>query len=303
MALPSFAELNQKTGLRASVYFCLMRGHNLIIIKLIRRKQGGGEEQRGGGMSLPDAFRRMHVDASNGMRATSWQSSPVGTRVLSNSGIAGKGHRRGSLTKSTIADHRWGQQTNAGNTFFARSGEGFNGLGGFRVGTTTPSSGGGANAHQFGHAAETQADVRESHFQPTDADAGCLDLRQHHSREGTDTASHREAMSPTVTSMFGAMQIPSIEPDGGAACETRGVAEGGGESGDVEDQAETADRALYESPRGPVVPWRCVHGDAGMVIPESSEVEYDGELAFLLERNTLGPIEDEAMDFSLSYIS
>eukprot|EP00035_Acanthoeca_spectabilis_P036999 m.43002 g.43002 ORF g.43002 m.43002 type:complete len:207 (+) comp8386_c0_seq1:1531-2151(+) len=108
----------------------------------------------------------------------------------------------------------------------------------------------------------------------------------------TTDPGERDAVSPTMTSLFSAMALPSHGTDSGPWERDQATFE-------PVDPVLSCDEFAFSAGHETGV---VRYGDAGMVISEPSEVEYDDELAFLLQRNTLGLMGDTTMDTS-SYIS
>lgn len=113
----------------------------------------------------------------------------------------------------------------------------------------------------------------------------------------------------TVIAMFGALSIPSPDIEGAAVDGTWGDGvdtveyidkDGLRPSGAYSQDGQMFNAATVTQGQ----PHAAVrYGDTGLVMVGGSEVEYDDELAYLLQRNSLDGNEESPMDFSLSYIS
>ena len=111
-----------------------------------------------------------------------------------------------------------------------------------------------------------------------------------------------------VIAMFGAMSIPSPQAGGAAVdgpwrdgVDAESIDRDGVSLSDAYSQNGhmlNTSTATQEQPHAAVR-----YGDTGLVMEGGSEVEYDDELAYLLQRNSLDGNEESPMDFSLSYIS
>jgi hypothetical protein len=111
-------------------------------------------------------------------------------------------------------------------------------------------------------------------------------------------------MSPhhVVTALFGAMSLPSPEAGEGDHPAAGSWDNSEDSNASAADNTHSTIRSDDSDGMQGSAHVAVMYGDTGMVMGGRSEVEYDDELAYLLQRNTLES-DESPMDMSFSYIS